>query len=189
MVRYCELLNQFGEDPKKAREAEFDCIAEGGANHVMGALEIIEGEEDKNQMKDAEGKVVDITEQKYTYCSECNLQIVYPRWVGDDKTLPKDGIYAYYCCGFKRTGGCNMVYCISCSKAKILATSSIVDHDEEDKYLALTPDIYSACFLSFITDSSQIPSQPLQDPMQQSAIFQKVQMCFALQMGICFLVL
>lgn len=67
----------------------------------MGALEIIEGEEDKNLIKDADGKEVDITDVKYAYCSECDLQIVYPRWEGEDKTPPKDGIYAYYCRGFK----------------------------------------------------------------------------------------
>lgn len=82
-----------------------------------------------------------------------------------------------------------MIYCMTCSKAKLSATSAQMDHSEEDKFLALTPDIFSASFLSFLTDASQIPPQPLQDPMQQSILYQKVQMTFALQLGICFLII
>jgi hypothetical protein len=94
------------------------------------------------------------------FCDECFMPIVWPRKSnveGEDWAMPKPGILAYYCRGFKCEGKCSMMYCIGCSREKIAATSAFTDHDEEDKYLALGQDIYSACFLSFITDSSQIP--------------------------------
>lgn len=37
MQEYCELLGQFAEDADKAKQADFDCIAENGPSHVMGA--------------------------------------------------------------------------------------------------------------------------------------------------------
>jgi hypothetical protein len=43
--QYCVFLNQFAADPEKARDADFECSGEGGAQHVMGAYYIEEGEE------------------------------------------------------------------------------------------------------------------------------------------------
>ena len=154
MEQYCNYMSQFAADLEKAREADFDCIAEGGASHVMKAYYIRADEDQENMVRDGDDKVVDMKDIRY--CSNCNLIIVFPRNIeGNVSAMP--GIIAYYCCGFKAKGKCSMIYCISCSKEKISATSAFTEHSEEDKYLALSQDIYSASFLSFITDSSQIP--------------------------------
>ena len=111
--------------------------------------------------------------RKGTRCKDCHEDNPFQTYE-EEKMCP--GTYRFRCTGYK----CADYYCMSCGLHRKAASIGPDGEEVPIRFVQLDIDVYTASWISLITDYAQTPPRPLVTLPAQTQLFAKAQMIFSL---------
>ena len=111
--------------------------------------------------------------RKGTRCKDCREDNPFREY---DEAGMCPGTYRFRCTGYK----CADYYCMSCGLTRKAASIGPDGEEVPIRFPQLDIDVYTASWISLITDYAQTPPRPLVALPAQTQLFAKAQMIFSL---------